>query len=109
MVANARKLVVERLAARTSRAARSFNVMLASAEGVDPGPARDTTYLAGIRTFLEELARAAGVGDPATFARTWHILMKASIVAAGEGDAEAARRARAVARLVLEHEPAPVR
>jgi hypothetical protein len=86
-----------------------INVMLESAEGADPVLRATTTYLAGIRTVLEELARAAGVGDPAAFARTWHILMKGSIVAAGEGDAEAARRAQAVGRLVLEHELASVR
>ena len=35
------------------------------------------------------------------FARKWHILMKGSIVAAGEGDRLAARRARDVGRLLL--------
>jgi hypothetical protein len=32
------------------------------------------------------------------------MLMKGSIVAAGEGDADAARGAKAVARLLLDHE-----
>jgi AcrR family transcriptional regulator len=81
-----------------------INVMLESAEGADPILRATTSYLAGIRSFLEGLARAAGVADPDDFARTWHILMKGSIVAAGEGDAEAARRAQAVGRLLLEHE-----
>ena len=36
------------------------------------------------------------------FVRAWHILMKGSIVAAGEGDVDAARRAKAVARLVFD-------
>jgi len=35
------------------------------------------------------------------FARKWHILMKGSIVAAGEGDRLAARRAQEVGRLLL--------
>jgi AcrR family transcriptional regulator len=61
-------------------------------------------YLAGIRDFLEELARGAGVGDPDDFARKWHILMKGSIVAAGEGDPEAAKRAQQIGRLLLAHE-----
>jgi hypothetical protein len=39
-------------------------------------------------------------------ASKWHILMKGSIVAAGEGDTEAARRAQALGRLLLESEGA---
>jgi hypothetical protein len=61
-----------------------------------------TTYLAGIRGFLQDLAQQAGVQDADGFARQWHILMKGSIVAAGEGDREAARRAQSIARLLLE-------
>jgi AcrR family transcriptional regulator len=59
------------------------------------------SYLAKIRAFVEELATEAGVADPGALAHKWHILMKGSIVAAGEGDHSAARRARAVAALVL--------
>jgi AcrR family transcriptional regulator len=33
---------------------------------------------------------------------SWHILMKGSIVAAGQGDREAARRAQAMGRLLIE-------
>jgi AcrR family transcriptional regulator len=58
-------------------------------------------YLARIRAFVAELAREAGVKDADGLAHKWHILMKGSIVAAGEGDREAARRAREVAALVL--------
>ena len=60
--------------------------------------------LALIREFLQDLAGQAGVGDPERFARQWHILMKGSIVAAQEGDQEAAGRARELGRLLLEHE-----
>ncbi len=60
------------------------------------------SYLAGIRDFLADLAEAAGAADPEGFAREWHILMKGSIVAAGEGDHDAARRAQAIGRLVLQ-------
>jgi AcrR family transcriptional regulator len=45
--------------------------------------------------------RAASAGY---LARKWHILMKGCIVAAGEGDRLAARRARAVAELLLKSE-----
>jgi AcrR family transcriptional regulator len=57
--------------------------------------------LARIREFVAGLAEEAGVADPEPFARQWHILMKGSIVAAGEGDVDAARRAQAVGRLLL--------
>jgi AcrR family transcriptional regulator len=59
------------------------------------------SYLAKIRAFVEELATEAGVADPSDLAHKWHILMKGSIVAAGEGDHRAARRAREIAALVL--------
>jgi hypothetical protein len=62
-------------------------------------------YLARIRAFVEELATDAGVADTGGLAHKWHILMKGSIVAAGEGDREAARRAREVAALVLGDAP----
>jgi AcrR family transcriptional regulator len=78
-----------------------INVMLESEQGDDPVRAASTAYLASIRDFVGGLARDAGVADPAGFARTWHILMKGSIVAAGEGDRDAARRAQAVGRLAL--------
>jgi AcrR family transcriptional regulator len=58
-------------------------------------------YLARIRAFVTDLAAQAGVADPDALAHKWHILMKGSIVAAGEGDRQAARRAREVAALVL--------
>jgi AcrR family transcriptional regulator len=63
-------------------------------------------HLAEIRGFVRDLAEEAAVRDPATFARQWHMLMKGSIVSAGEGDADAARCAKAVARLLLDHERA---
>jgi hypothetical protein len=61
-------------------------------------------HLAEIRSFVRSLAEEAGVRDPATFARQWHMLMKGSIVAAGEGDTGAARCAKEVARILLDHE-----
>lgn len=61
-------------------------------------------HLANIRAFVQSLAEEAGVRDPATFARQWHTLMKGSIVAAGEGDKDAARAAKEVAKLLLAHE-----
>jgi AcrR family transcriptional regulator len=59
-------------------------------------------HLANIRAFVAGLAEEAGLRDPDSFARSWHILMKGSIVAASEGDVDAARRAKAMARTLLE-------
>jgi AcrR family transcriptional regulator len=53
---------------------------------------------------VHHLAEQAGVRDADGFARQWHILMKGSIVAAGEGDKNAALRAREIGRLLLAHE-----
>jgi AcrR family transcriptional regulator len=59
------------------------------------------THLANIRGYIENLAAAAGIGDTDSFARKWHILMKGSIMAAHEGDAAAASRAREIGELLL--------
>jgi AcrR family transcriptional regulator len=61
-------------------------------------------HLGNIRAFLRELAAGAGAVDPAALAHQWHILMKGSIVAAGEGDRVAARRAQEIGQLLLERE-----
>ena len=58
-------------------------------------------HLSVIREFLAGLAAEAGIADPEAFARQWHILMKGSIVAAAEGDAQAAARAREIGELLL--------
>jgi AcrR family transcriptional regulator len=61
-------------------------------------------YLRDIRSFLRELAGDAGAADPEALAHQWHILMKGSIVAAGEGDQLAASRAREIGELLLARE-----
>jgi AcrR family transcriptional regulator len=58
-------------------------------------------HLERIRGFLRELATEAGIADPNGFARQWHILMKGAIIAAGEGDRDAARRAQHIGRVLL--------
>jgi AcrR family transcriptional regulator len=79
-----------------------INVMLEHPDPADAVHRASVSYLAGIRGFLEGLAREAGIPDAQDFAREWHILMKGSIVAAGEGDEDAARHAKRVGRLLLE-------
>lgn len=59
-------------------------------------------HLENIRAFVCRLAEEADLLHPASFARSWHILMKGSIVAASEGDVEAAQRAKAMGRLLLD-------
>ena len=58
-------------------------------------------HLGNIRSIIRRLATEAGLSDPEQFAHSWHILMKGSIVAAGEGDAQAAKRAQAMGRLLI--------
>jgi len=58
-------------------------------------------HLANIRGYIEELAAEMGIRDADSFARKWHILMKGSIMAAHEGDTEAAARARELGELLL--------
>lgn len=58
-------------------------------------------HLANIRAYIENLAAQAGIDDTDGFARKWHILMKGAIMAAHEGDTEAAARARDIGELLL--------
>ena len=69
----------------------------------DPVRRACVVHLATIRAFVCELATAAGIADPERFAGQWHILMKGSIVAAHEGDRDAALKARELGVLLLEH------
>jgi AcrR family transcriptional regulator len=81
-----------------------INVLLQTAEPGNPVRQASATHLARIRDFLQRLAEEAGVSQPDDFARKWHILMKGSIFAAGEGDQLAARRARDIGLTLLRAE-----
>ena len=59
-------------------------------------------HLAKIRAMVRGLAEEANLLEPETFAQAWHMLMKGSIVSAGEGNRNAAREAKRAARLVLD-------
>jgi AcrR family transcriptional regulator len=59
-------------------------------------------YLENIRAVVRGLADEAGLRDTDEFARSWHILMKGSIISAAEGDLDAARRAKSMARRLIE-------
>lgn len=61
-------------------------------------------YLDNIRAIVRTMAEEAGLRDADAFARSWHILMKGSIISAAEGDKDAAQRAQAMARtLIAQH------
>jgi AcrR family transcriptional regulator len=78
-----------------------INVMLETTDSADSVYRAAASHLEAIRHFLENLAHQAGIPDAEGFARKWHMLMKGAIVAAYEGDREAARRAKDVAQLLL--------
>ena len=58
-------------------------------------------HLAKIRAIVRGLAEEAKLQEPEKFAQAWHMLMKGSIVTAGEGNRNAARDAKCAAQLVL--------
>ena len=80
------------------------NVLLETPERTSAVRAASAAHLEYIRSVVGRLAVEAGMTEEAgaEFAHTWHILMKGSIVSAGEGDVLAARRARSVGVLVLD-------
>jgi AcrR family transcriptional regulator len=80
-----------------------INVMLEVVEPEHPVRRATVKHLESIRDFVRGLAAEAGIEDTDAFARQWHILMKGSIVSAGEGDLQAAGRAREMGRLLLAH------
>jgi AcrR family transcriptional regulator len=59
-------------------------------------------YLENIRGVVRSLAEDAGLRDVESFARSWHILMKGSIISATEGDVDAAKRAQKLASLLID-------
>jgi len=78
-----------------------INVLLEMNDRTTAAGRASAEHLANIRAFIRRLATEARLREPDAFARSWHILMKGSIVAAGEGDVEAARRAQAMGRLLI--------
>jgi AcrR family transcriptional regulator len=78
------------------------NVLLEVGNLDHPVGRASADHLENIRSLVRILAQEAGVRDPDEFALSWHILMKGSIVQAAEGDRDAARRAQALGRLLIE-------
>jgi AcrR family transcriptional regulator len=79
-----------------------INILLEMGPGHPLGRA-SIDYLARIRGHIQILAEEAGLRDPEDFARSWHILMKGSIISATEGDLEASLRARQMGGWLIDH------
>lgn len=79
-----------------------IRVLLETSDTGGPVLVASVQHLENIRAFLRGLAEEAGVDDADAFARSWHILMKGSIIAALEGDTAAARRSQELGRLLLD-------
>jgi AcrR family transcriptional regulator len=78
------------------------NVLLEMGDLEIPLGKASAAHLEYIRSIVRALAEEAGVQDSEAFAHSWHILMKGSIVAAGEGDELAGRRARIMGEDLLD-------
>jgi len=84
----------------------SFISVLLELGVAHPAGQASIRYLDNIRQILRERAEAAGLVDVDDFARSWHILMKGSIISATEGDLQAAHRGQAMGRALIErHRP----
>jgi AcrR family transcriptional regulator len=87
----------------TYRGCLFTNVSIEARAGSGPLGAGAAARLGDIRRFIAALAEEAGVDDPTEFALRIQMLMLGAIVEALNGDLDAARSARAIAMLVLEH------
>jgi AcrR family transcriptional regulator len=67
-----------------------------------PAGGASVWHLEQIRSIVRSFAEEAGLRDTESLARSFHILMKGSIVAASEGDAQAAQRGKSMASLLIE-------
>jgi AcrR family transcriptional regulator len=79
-----------------------INVLLEAGDREHALGRASVQHLANIRSVVAKLAEEAGLREPEAFAHSWHILMKGSIVAAAEGDPEAAHRAQSMARTLVD-------
>jgi len=77
-----------------------INVLLEANVG-SPLRRVSAVHLSKIRAIIVGLAEAAGFTDPEVFAQAWHMLMKGSIISAGEGNLNAALEAKRAARLIV--------
>jgi AcrR family transcriptional regulator len=79
----------------------SFINVLLESKANSPVRRAAIIHLAKIRAIVRCLAEEAKLQEPDKFAQVWHMLMKGSIVSAGEGNRNAARDAKCAAQLIL--------
>ena len=82
--------------------ADSFVNVLLELGPTHPAGKASIEHIGHVREVITKLADEAGLRATESFTRSWHILMKGSIVCAAAGDAEAAKRAQAMAKLLIE-------
>jgi AcrR family transcriptional regulator len=80
----------------------SFINVLLESKADSPVRRAASIHLAKIRAVVRGLAEEAKLQEPEKFAQAWHMLMKGSIVSAGEGNRNAARDAKCAAQLILD-------
>jgi AcrR family transcriptional regulator len=80
----------------------SFINVLLESKADSPVHRAAAIHLSKIRVIVQDLAQECKLRDPEQFAQVWHMLMKGSIIAACEGNRNAARDAKRAARLVLQ-------
>jgi AcrR family transcriptional regulator len=80
----------------------SFINVLLEMGSQHPSGQASIEHLQNIRSVIQELAEEAHLDEPESFARSWHILMKGAIISAAEGDTDAAKRAKTMARTLLD-------
>jgi AcrR family transcriptional regulator len=82
--------------------AGSFIKVLLELGPKNPAGGASVRHLEQLRLIARHLAEEAGLRDTESFAHSWHILIQGSIVVAAEGDVEAARRGKSMARQLIE-------
>jgi AcrR family transcriptional regulator len=82
--------------------ADSFVNVLLELGATHPAGQASIEHLGNVRAIITKLAEEAGLRRTESFTRSWHILMKGSIVCAAAGDPDAAKRAQGMAKLLIE-------
>ena len=82
--------------------ADSFVNVLLELGPTHPAGRASIEHISNVRAIITQLAEEAGLRATESFTRSWHILMKGSIVCAAAGDTEAGKRAQAMAKLLIE-------
>jgi AcrR family transcriptional regulator len=82
--------------------ADSFVNVLLELGPAHPAGQASIEHLGNVRAIVMKLAEEAGLRATESFTRSWHILMKGSIICAAAGDTDAGMRAKAMAKMLIE-------